>query len=1021
MADGNGMELAKAYVQIIPTTKGIKEELNRALSDEDIGTSAGENIGSRLLKSLSSVVTVAAVGKVMSKAFLEGADLEQSLGGVETMFKENADKVIDYANDAYKTAGVSANQYMQNVTSFSAALLSSLGGDTAKAAETANMAMIDMSDNSNKFGSDIAGIQDAYQGFAKQNYTMLDNLKLGYGGTRSEMERLLQDAEKLSGVKYDISSLSDVYTAVHVIQTELGVAGTTSKEAASTFSGSFGSMKSAADNFLGTLTNGGDIDKAFGDLTSSSKTFADNFKRMADTMFRQIKDISYSVGDEFGMTKKQVDFVTTAVKDLTVATVVLKTTLSLQDTIKKSSLGLGEMNIQETLLLAKSKLVSGEFLKQHAGALKVAGAIGGAVVAGELLASAIDNATDKIDEVGNKYEGLTQNQRDFIDAIDDTSIAISNHINDRKTDLGDIEDMAEGYRNTADALYELNQKEQLSAEDKQTMAIMANTLGGEIEGLNIKIDEETGHLLTQKDAVDDLIESMEKQRKLELMGEDIPEMLTDHKKAVEAQAKALDEYNKAKADRTATEKQLQDLKRFNELNRNSTQLVGKEREEFNNLTHSLKNVFEEYGSCDNAMSGLNKKLDDQKNAVGATATAYTQSTETLRGLEDQMTSLGVSGVDYVTKTTNFADASKAAFGEMATATKTAFQDVKDSFKGVVDVSYSVGDNIYTVSRETADGIKEIQAAYRETVQQTTDDLYDSLNLFEEFPYKADISAQTLIENMNSNLIGIQQWGENMEYLVDHGVSEGLISYLRDMGYDSASYVQAMRSMTDPELQKYSDDFDSAYGTVEKSAEQSLGNAKKVCAEQIKGLIDQTSGQKIELENAYDILGGYCGTGFVAGIERSTPEVEAAMEVMADKAYRRAKKALRIESPSKLFRGLARYVPQGAALGVEDDTPLVEQAAQDMADRAAEAAAFGHSDIDFGINYGENYKAVQSVVRSNAYTDKTALQSTSIAEIPEKSVTQFIVDGRVFAEVMMPFVDVIQGTKVQLAKRGVAGA
>lgn len=178
------------------------------------------------------------------------AELEQNIGGVETLFGKDAQKVMENAAKAFQTAGVSANEYMQGVTSFSASLLQSLAGDTSKAADVADMAFRDMSDNANKFGTDMSSIQNAYQGFAKQNYTMLDNLKLGYGGTKTEMQRLLQDAEKFSGIHYDISNLSDVYNAIHVIQQEMGVTGTTAQEAATTIQGSAASMKAAFDNFL---------------------------------------------------------------------------------------------------------------------------------------------------------------------------------------------------------------------------------------------------------------------------------------------------------------------------------------------------------------------------------------------------------------------------------------------------------------------------------------------------------------------------------------------------------------------------------------------------------------------------------------------------------------------------------------------------------------------------------------------------------------------------------------------------
>lgn len=268
-------ELAKAYVQIIPSARGIGGMIQKEMGGEvaSAGTSAGESLGSSMVATLKKVIVAAGIGKAFSAAISEGAALQQSLGGIETLFKGSADKVKGYANEAYKTTGLSANAYMENVTGFSASLLQSLGGDTNKAAETANMAMIDMSDNANKMGTSMESIQMAYQGFAKQNYTMLDNLKLGYGGTKQEMQRLLADAEKLTGVKYDINNLSDVYNAIHAIQENLDITGTTAKEAASTFSGSFESMKAAAQNVLGKIAIGENVTPALESLLETTKTF----------------------------------------------------------------------------------------------------------------------------------------------------------------------------------------------------------------------------------------------------------------------------------------------------------------------------------------------------------------------------------------------------------------------------------------------------------------------------------------------------------------------------------------------------------------------------------------------------------------------------------------------------------------------------------------------------------------------------------------------------------------------------
>ncbi|WP_418206024.1 hypothetical protein [Anaerotignum faecicola] len=217
---------------------------------------------------------VAALGTACINAY---ADYEQLAGGVETLFKDSAETIHSYADNAYKTAGLSANEYMETVTSFSASLLQSLDGDTEKAAAAADLAITDMADNANKMGTAMESIQYAYQGFAKQNYTMLDNLKLGYGGTKEEMQRLLADAEKLSGVKYDLSSYADVVEAIHVIQTEMGITGTTAKEASTTIQGSVASMKAAWANLMvGMADDTQNFDMLLSNFIESIGTVADN-------------------------------------------------------------------------------------------------------------------------------------------------------------------------------------------------------------------------------------------------------------------------------------------------------------------------------------------------------------------------------------------------------------------------------------------------------------------------------------------------------------------------------------------------------------------------------------------------------------------------------------------------------------------------------------------------------------------------------------------------------------------------
>lgn len=256
---------------IVLTTKVDETGLKKGLgSMKKLGATAGKAF---LAIGAAAATATVAITKMAVSAY---ADYEQLVGGVETLFKGSAKKVLDYANDAFFTAGVSANEYMRQVTSFSASLIASTAGDTEKAADIANMALIDISDNVNKMGSSMESVTLAYQGFAKQQYMLLDNLKLGYGGTKTEMERLLKDAEALTGVQYDISNLGDVYNAIHAIQEELGITGTTAKEAEKTITGSANMMKAAWQNVLSAIAGGGDLDRAINNLVYSIQKYFEN-------------------------------------------------------------------------------------------------------------------------------------------------------------------------------------------------------------------------------------------------------------------------------------------------------------------------------------------------------------------------------------------------------------------------------------------------------------------------------------------------------------------------------------------------------------------------------------------------------------------------------------------------------------------------------------------------------------------------------------------------------------------------
>lgn len=306
----NASGFARGIKSVIGSVKNMNESMKDATNSASKMSSVMKGIGSSAIKvgkglAVAGAAAATAVTALVSKSVGAFADYEQLTGGVETLFGAGGRSVEEYAqsvgksvsdiqgkydslmsaqnvvlenaNKAYMTAGMSANEYMDTVTGFSASLISSLGGDTSKAADYANSALVDMSDNANKMGTDMESIKNAYQGFAKQNYTMLDNLKLGYGGTQEEMKRLLSDAEKLTGQRYDISSFADITQAIHAIQTQMDITGTTAKEASTTISGSWGSLKAAFQNVLVGLTTGGDMfDQSLDALINTAVTFGQN-------------------------------------------------------------------------------------------------------------------------------------------------------------------------------------------------------------------------------------------------------------------------------------------------------------------------------------------------------------------------------------------------------------------------------------------------------------------------------------------------------------------------------------------------------------------------------------------------------------------------------------------------------------------------------------------------------------------------------------------------------------------------
>ena len=266
-------ELGKAYVQIVPSAEGISGSISKAIGGE--ATSAGKSAGMNIAGAIKGMIAAAGIGTAIKSTLEAGGNLQQSFGGLETIYGEAADAAKKYASEA-AAAGISANDYAEQAVSFGASLKQAFAGDTTKAVEAANTAIMDMTDNAAKMGTPIENIQNAYQGFAKGNYTMLDNLKLGFGGTKTEMQRLLDTASAMPeamGKTFDINNLGDVYEAIHLIQQDLGLTGVAAAEAEGTFTGSLGAMKASAENLMANLTLGNDISDDIFNLMGNIQNF----------------------------------------------------------------------------------------------------------------------------------------------------------------------------------------------------------------------------------------------------------------------------------------------------------------------------------------------------------------------------------------------------------------------------------------------------------------------------------------------------------------------------------------------------------------------------------------------------------------------------------------------------------------------------------------------------------------------------------------------------------------------------
>ena len=469
--------------------KNLKDNVKDTSTSIDKYSAGIEKIGK--VAGRIGLASVGAITKISKSALDAYANYEQLVGGVDKLFGKSSSTIIKNANKAYRTAGVSANKYMEQATSFSASLISSLNGDTQKAAKITDMAIRDMSDNVNVFGSNMEDIQRAYQGFSKQNYTMLDNLKLGYGGTRTEMERLLKDAEKISGVKYDISNLSDVYEAIHVIQKEMNITGTTAKEAADTIEGSVNTMKSAWENWLTAIGSGSekDIQKTTKALTKSISNVGKNALPVIKNVLESMKGLVAFASTAFGVKLvSKIILATNNLKKFKAATDGASAVSGVfSGKLKASDAILGSTGNKVGKLASNFKFLG----VQGAAAAGVLGTLVGALA---LTAYGISEA----------YKSTHKHRLETEEMIKSNQRSIDN-----------VAAVAREAENYADKLTALNNKQDKTKQDIDLMAEYVKKLNELYPDLNLKIDKHTGKITADGKEINDLNKYLE--RNIELL------------------------------------------------------------------------------------------------------------------------------------------------------------------------------------------------------------------------------------------------------------------------------------------------------------------------------------------------------------------------------------------------------------------------------------------------------------------------------------------------------------------------
>lgn len=835
---------------------------------------------------------VAALGTACINAY---ADYEQLAGGVETLFKDSAETIHSFADNAYKTAGLSANEYMETVTSFSASLLQSLDGDTQKAAVAADLAITDMADNANKMGTAMESIQNAYQGFAKQNYTMLDNLKLGYGGTKEEMQRLLADAEKLSGVKYDLSSYADIVEAIHVIQTEMGITGTTAKEASTTIQGSVASMKAAWANLMvGMADDTQNFDMLLSNFIESIGTVADNLLPRIGIVIEGMGKLVAGLAPE----------IASALPTLT----------------NELLPNLVELGVQSISALVQGIQENGDSLA--AGALSIVGTLAEGIA--ELLPMVADTAASLVVSLA---DGLTESLPQMVPVAAEMLTSLVENLTENadtilQAGVEIIEALDEGLVNALPKLVEtvpqllLKISEVLNENAAQitdaAMQLMMHLVDGLVQAIPTLIETVPQIVINIANVINDnapkLVDTALYLITRLAVGlvQAIPTLVVNIPKIIEAIVAAFMAFQWLNLGKQLIDRVANGVKKAGE-----------------SMATAAKNAFSKFKSkitgseVATELKNIGKYIID--GIVGGIKNSLSRIANVAGKIKDTLLSK-LKGLFRIASPSKLMKEEVGAYIGEGIAV-----GIEESGQMAVDAAEDVADKIADTLTQKRDSLQSKLADYGDLFERVKTE--DGKELFQLGDLKDDIKQ-------------LEKYGDALEQLKEKGISDSLMGEIAGMGVqDAIDYMNKLLSMSDTKLDEYVSLFEQKQQMAQAAASRFYGIGAEVSesmqavsaegvsegiaeqqplvAEQAKQLTETAKEEIAGYQTDFKAVGESLMEGVAKGVRDGQSGVVNAVAKALQAAVRAAKKEMDINSPSRVMAKIGDYMAQGVGVGWSD--------------------------------------------------------------------------------------------------------